>query len=123
MDKILYAEDEYTNRKLIEYGFLQKGVQCDLASDGYTAYELFCHNPYSAVILDQFMPGISGSEVAGKIRAIDREIPLIAITSDDCQIPVLKKAGFTQIFLKPLSILDCVDEILELVKRRQSQQN
>ena len=101
MNKILYGEDEYTNRKLVEYGFLRKGVQCDLASDGYTAYELFCCKSYSAVILDQFMPGISGSEVARKIRAIDREIPLIAITSDECQIPELKKAGFTRIFLKP----------------------
>jgi CheY-like chemotaxis protein len=123
MDKILYAEDEFTNRKLIEFGFLRKGVQCDLASDGYTALELFRSNPYSAVILDQFMPGISGSEVARKIRVIDSEIPLIAITSDECQIPELKKAGFTRIFLKPLSILDCVDEILELVESRQSHQS
>lgn len=39
MRKVLYAEDEYANRKLLEMLLEQRGVECDLAEDGVTALE------------------------------------------------------------------------------------
>ena len=41
MKKVLYAEDEYTNRKLIELMLAKHGVPCDLAEDGPMALEMF----------------------------------------------------------------------------------
>ena len=34
MSKVLYAEDEYTNRKLLKILLQREGIDCDLAADG-----------------------------------------------------------------------------------------
>jgi CheY-like chemotaxis protein len=112
MKKVLYAEDEYTNRKLIELLLDERGVRCDLAEDGCMALEMFKQNDYSLVLLDQFMPGLLGSEVAKKIREEGSTVPLIAITSDDSQIPLLKEAGFEKVFIKPLRGADYLETIM-----------
>ncbi len=112
MKKVLYAEDEYSNRKLMELLLEKRGVQCDLAEDGPTAYNMFKRNRYSLVLLDQYMPGLLGSEVARKIRDEGSSVPLIAITSDDSQIPLLRQSGFDLIFLKPLRGPDYMNAIM-----------
>ncbi len=100
--KVLYAEDEFTNRKLLQIKLKNLGVECDLAQDGTQAFEMYEKNTYSLVILDQYMPGMNGDEVAKKIRTENKNIPLIAITSDDREVENLKSAGFNEIFIKPL---------------------
>ncbi len=101
-NKVLYAEDEFTNRKLVEIKLKNLGIVCDLAQNGLKAVEMFEQNSYRLVILDQYMPGLNGTEVAAKIREIDSNIPLIAITSDEREMEKLNDAGFNHIFIKPL---------------------
>jgi CheY-like chemotaxis protein len=110
--RILYAEDEYANRKLLQFQLNRQGVHCDTAADGVEAVAMFRERPYSLVILDQYMPGMNGNEVAGILRAIKPDIPLIAITSDDSQVPLLKQSGFNRIFLKPLRGDDYIAAII-----------
>lgn len=100
--KVLYAEDEFTNRKLIEIRLKGIGLKCDLAQDGVTALEMSRRDAYDLIILDQYMPGMNGDAVAREIRKNDKDVPLIAITSDDGEIEKLKSAGFNEIFIKPL---------------------
>ena len=116
MKKVLYAEDEYANRKLIELLLNKRGVQCDLAEDGWAAFEMFNQNEYALVLLDQFMPGLLGSEVAQKIREKGSTVPLIAITSDDGQIPILEEAGFDKVFIKPLRGVDYMKTIMSYLE-------
>jgi CheY-like chemotaxis protein len=118
-EKVLYAEDEFTNRKLLEIQLKNIGIQCDLAGDGMEAVRLFKENAYDLVILDQFMPGMNGDEAAKIIRSISPDIPLIAITSDDGEIPVLRQAGFQEIFIKPLRGKDHIDIIKKHLARKE----
>jgi len=118
MKKVLYAEDEYSNRKLMELLLERNGVCCDLAEDGVAALDLFRRNDYSVIILDQYMPGLFGSEVAKQIRREGSDVPLIAITSDDSQVPALKEAGFDRVFLKPMRGVEYVETILSYVEAR-----
>lgn len=110
--KVLYAEDEEPNRRLMEIQLRKRGITCDTAVDGVEALAMFYENEYGLIILDQYMPGMTGSEVAERIRQVDATIPLIAITSDDSQVPVLDAAGFNRIFLKPLHGADYIDTII-----------
>lgn len=109
--RVLYAEDEYTNRKLLEIKLKSHGIICDLAPDGPKAVELFQKNSYDLVILDQYMPGMNGDQVARKIREINPKVPLIAITSDDGEIQRLNEAGFNEVFIKPLRGQHYIDSI------------
>jgi CheY-like chemotaxis protein len=102
MKKVLYAEDEFTNRKLVEIQLKNNGFDCDLVSDGRAALEMFENHSYGIVILDQYMPGMNGDQVARAIRKRNSTIPLFAITSDDGEILALRNAGFSEIFIKPL---------------------
>ncbi|MBN1685102.1 MAG: response regulator [Spirochaetales bacterium] len=119
MKRVLYAEDEYTNRKLIEMLLEQRGVRCDLAENGVAAFEMFKKNDYALVLLDHYMPGLSGGEVARKIRAGGSSVPLIAITSDDSQVPALEEAGFNRVFLKPMRGPEYMDTIMSYLEDAQ----
>lgn len=100
--RVLYAEDEFTNRKIIEIRLRSEGIDCDLAEDGREALELFRRNHYDLVILDNYMPNLNGEEVARAIRLENSSIPIIAITSDDEESSSLRSAGFDEILIKPL---------------------
>ncbi len=100
--KVLYAEDELSNRALMEIKLKHLNIECDLAKNGQEALDLFNMNKYDLVLLDLYMPLLDGDKVAQKIREQDPEIPLIAITSDDDKENDLKAAGFNEVFIKPV---------------------
>ncbi|AEJ62198.1 response regulator receiver protein [Spirochaeta thermophila DSM 6578] len=102
MRRILYAEDEFTNRRIVEVLFTSAGVHCDLVADGIRALEKALTEEYDLIILDQYMPGHRGDVVARKIREKNREVPIVVITSDEAEIPRLREAGVTEVFIKPL---------------------
>ena len=100
--KVLIAEDEFTNRKLMEIKLGRAEIPCDFARDGTQTLEMFFKNDYSVVILDQHMPGMNGSQVAREIRKQNTRIPIIGITSDETQKEQMLNDGFTDVFIKPL---------------------
>src|SRR5690606_13958773 len=102
LHQVLYAEDEITNRKLLQIQLQRSGISCDLASDGREAVELYKRHRHPVVILDQYMPEMNGDEVAALIRNLNPDQVIIGITSDDAELPRLRNAGFNEIFIKPL---------------------
>lgn len=110
--QVLYAEDEITNRRLLQIQLQRNGISCDLASDGNQAMELYHKHPYDVIILDQYMPGMNGDQVAREILKDNPRAILIAITSDDAEIQSLEQAGFREVFIKPLR----GKEYIEIIK-------
>ncbi len=104
--KVLYAEDEFTNRKILEIVCRKLNYKCILAEDGLQALELYRRESPDLVVLDQYMPGFNGDIVAEKIRQTDKTTPLVAITSDDEAVSQLKQAGFDRILVKPVKNRD-----------------
>ena len=109
---ILYAEDEYTNRKIMEIQCHRFGVECVLEENGVSALERCRKRRFDMVVLDQYMPGLNGDDVARELRKSFPDLPLVAITSDDGCIPRLKESGFDVVFVKPLRAADYI-ELLE----------
>ena len=104
--KVLYAEDEFTNRKILEFVCRKMKYDCILAEDGIQALELYRREKPDLVILDQYMPGFNGDIVAEKIRKKDNKTPLVAITSDDDAASRLEASGFNQVLVKPIKNKD-----------------
>ena len=104
--KVLYAEDEFTNRKILEIVCRKMNYSCILAEDGLQALELYRREKPDLVILDQYMPGYNGDIVAEKIRKTDSDTPLVAITSDDDALSRLEASGFNQVLVKPIKNKD-----------------
>lgn len=104
--RLLYAEDEYTNRKIMEIQCRKAGVECVLADDGPGALALLLSETYDLVILDQYMPGMNGDVLLAEARSKGIDVPIIAITSDDAMSDHLKSCGFDHVYIKPLHMDD-----------------
>ncbi len=75
--RILVAEDDETNLKLMEM-LLRPYGDVDTATDGKSALEAFSkafngQSPYRLVCLDIVMPEMDGHEVLGRIREMEEE--------------------------------------------------
>ncbi len=100
--RILYADDDTASRKILERQMRQRGLRCDLAADGPEALRKFRESAYDLVILDRYMPGMDGDEVARAILKLKPSVPLIAVTTDTSGEETLLQAGFRTVLAKPL---------------------
>ena len=69
--RILAAEDNPVNQKLILKMLKKLGYDAELAKDGNEAVEAAAKNAYDLMILDYHMPGHDGVEVARRVRQLE----------------------------------------------------
>jgi CheY-like chemotaxis protein len=114
MKEVLYAEDDFTNRKLLQIKLTKEGIKCDSVENGKKAWEILQEDPkaYKILIVDLDMPEMSGLELCQKVREKGWEVPMISLTSDDSREKDLLAAGFNHVLIKPL--LD--NSYLEVIK-------
>ena len=113
--RILYAEDEISNRELMSIKLERAGYDCHCARDGLRAWEAFQAETFDLVILDHYMPQLDGLDVARRIREIAPQMPIIGITSNDALRRQLLDAGFNAVLIKPLRGSDVTDLIHQLL--------
>lgn len=113
--RLLYAEDDLLSRRLFSILARQAAIECDLACDGEEALAMFRAGRYDGVVLDTYMPGLDGEELAREIRRIDKKVPLVAVTSDRGAVEKLREAGVEQVFFKPRGGRECVAYLLERI--------
>lgn len=83
--KILVAEDNPTNRMLIQAMLVRKGHRLEMAEDGQAAFERAAEADYDVVLMDIQMPRMDGYQAASAIRALPgarASVPIVALTAD-----------------------------------------
>jgi len=80
-DKILIADDEPSNRKILEQELTHKGFAVDTAPGGKEALLKIASASPDLVILDYMMPDLSGFEVLKQLRKKGNDTPVIMITA------------------------------------------
>ena len=81
--RILWADDEIDLLKPHIIFLESKGYQVTAVSSGVDAIDQVSENRFDAVFLDENMPGVSGLEALGKIKAIQPNTPVIMITKNE----------------------------------------
>lgn len=81
MPKVLLVEDEPSLAMLISDNLEQHGYEVVPAADGEKAIDLYREQAPDIIVLDVMLPRRNGFEVAGIIRAGDRETPILFLTS------------------------------------------
>lgn len=80
MKKILVAEDNASNYKLIKF-ILAKQYRVIHANDGNEAIELFKTEQPDLILMDISMPGMDGYEATTEIRKLSTDVPIIGLTA------------------------------------------
>jgi CheY-like chemotaxis protein len=85
--RVLVAEDNPINQRLIKQLLEKRGHRVDIAENGKRVVEKFKQqledpgNPYHLILMDIQMPEMDGIKATRKIRKIDKTIPIIALTA------------------------------------------
>ena len=113
--RVLFADDDARIRGLLSSILQAERFELAVAADGVEAAELFRDRnaPFDLAIIDCTMPGLSGAEVYGRIRAQDSRLPVILISGYDQNrvMAEVSEDGFARFLKKPFS----VDELLDVV--------
>ena len=81
---VLYIEDHYHNRRLVQKILTSQGYEVLLAEDGVSGWEMVKTHRPRLLLLDIALPGeMDGLDVAAKIRADDdlRDTWIVALTA------------------------------------------
>ena len=117
--KILVADDEPFNLKLLEAVFKSHDITLRSANDGTAALKVLEEEKLDIAILDVKMPGLSGFEVVDKVRSsggFNAKIPALALTAtiSDHEKEQSKDSGFDKIMRKPFDEREFLQTILDL---------
>ncbi|WP_436523027.1 response regulator [Actinoplanes sp. HUAS TT8] len=115
MASIVIAEDDRDIAELLKTVLSNAGHAVRTAPDGAAALDLIVHDSPDLVILDHHMPGMSGLEVADRLRAeaSTHDIPVIMLSAATpaaarqlCDVTISKP-------VRPKHLLEAATELLE----------
>ncbi len=114
--RILVIEDEEAVRDLLCDILTDAGHKVETAQDGFEGIEKFEQSSFDMIFTDFGMPGISGIEVAKKIRDKDIDIPIVMITGWGLKMEQDKvdAALVNSIINKPFQIEEILDTVAKL---------
>lgn len=104
MPHILVTDDDATTRQMIRGVLKKKGYDVSTASDGAAALRLIHQKKFDLVLLDIWMPKMTGLGVLGKLQS-EKQIPkIIVMTTDKTSDTVLSalRGHVYQFLIKPL---------------------
>lgn len=104
--RVLVADDEEMNRKLLRDILESQGHRVTLAEDGQQALEKVFAEPPDVVLLDIMMPKMDGHEVCNQLRKDSRtaHLPILIITALKDHTEKIKgiRAGANDFLTKPI---------------------
>lgn len=119
VSRILIADNEESNRRLMEQVLLLAGFECVLATNGVEALRILDTAPVDLVLLDLSMPVLDGFRTTELIRARPgcAALPIVAVTGhvlgDDLDLAL--RSGCTAYLVKPFRPRELVRVIVRLL--------
>ncbi len=124
--RILVAEDNRTNQKVVSKILERAGHHVQMAKDGEQALEAMESGGFDLVLMDVNMPNMSGLEVAKFYRFAhlgEQHLPIIALTADATEESrrLCSQAGMDAHITKPVEaakLLALIDSMIPQDRRR-----
>ena len=119
--KILVAEDNKINQRVILKTLEKWGATVSIAENGRVAIEMLTVKPYDIVLMDIQMPEMDGLEATKYIRSTllppASNLPIIAITASALRLDYEKcvALGMNEYMPKPFKPDELYDKILRLI--------
>jgi DNA-binding response OmpR family regulator len=119
--KVLVVEDEHKIANALREGLEQESFAVDVAYDGESGFSSATYDEYDLLILDVMLPGMSGLDIARKLRAKGNHTPILMLTARDQTRDVVNglDAGADDYLVKPFSFEELLARIRALLRRPQ----
>ena len=122
--KVLIAEDNIVNQKVISFPFIKNNITPKIANDGKIAFEMYKNEHFDLVLMDINMPIMNGIESTVEIRKYEKENNLnpsviIAVTANILaeEEESFLKYGLNDIIIKPINfekLLMCIKKYFKI---------
>lgn len=118
--KVFYIEDELFLGKIVKESLESRGFEVIMESDGAKATELFKKAKPDICVLDIMLPNKDGFTIAGEIRQLDEEVPIIFLTAKTQTEDVVKgfSLGGNDYIRKPFSMEELIVRIQNLLHNK-----
>lgn len=115
--KLLYVEDNLEARESTMMLFEDIFEEITVAVDGIDGLEKFKKDSFDLIITDVSMPNLDGLEMSSKIKKIDKEVSIIALSAlnDTTVTKRAREIGINHILTKPLEDIDVLFEKLNII--------
>lgn len=123
--RILIVDDDPKVLSLMKRGLSFAGYTPDVAGTGEEALAIARDRPPALVILDVMLPGMDGVEVCRRMRAGDRDLPILMLTARD-RVPdrvAGLDAGADDYLIKPFAFDELLARIRALLRRTQQEED
>lgn len=118
MEEILIVEDERDIREILSFNLERAGYRTVEASSAEQGIEKLTQST-SLILLDVMLPGMSGFEMASKIREEGSHVPIIFLTARSAEEDVLSgfSSGGDDYIAKPFSRAELLARVKAVLKR------
>jgi DNA-binding response OmpR family regulator len=117
--RILVIEDDPRIASFVSRGLEESGYRVTVARDGEDGYLDARLGSYDLVVLDLMLPGMDGLEVARKLRAAGKTVPILMLTARDTEADKIRglDVGADDYLTKPFSFGEFLARIRALLRR------
>jgi len=120
--RILVVEDEHKIAQSIKKGLEQESYAVDLAFSGPEGYDFASSEEYDLLILDVMLPGMTGIQIAQKLRSEKVHTPILMLTAKgqiEDKVEGLD-SGADDYLSKPFAFEELLARMRALLRRPQS---
>jgi two-component system response regulator RegX3 len=117
--RLLIVEDEEAIRTGLIDVLVYHGYEVAFAADGISGLDKALSGRFDLILLDVMLPGMDGFEICNRIRARDRDQPVIMLTAKSTDEDIIQglSLGADDYVAKPFSVAQLVLRIQAVLRR------
>jgi two-component system response regulator RegX3 len=117
--RLLIVEDEEAIRTGLIDVLVYHGYEVAFAADGISGLDKALSGRFDLILLDVMLPGMDGFEICNRIRAQDRDQPVIMLTAKSTDEDIIQglSLGADDYVAKPFSVAQLVLRIQAVLRR------